>query len=469
MTTAVMTDTDTALMAHLLRRAGFGATRDQIDEYVAKGYDETVEELLHPEYSDPEDQDLLDRYFIASVEARSVGHADPQWAWRMATTTKHLEEKIALFWHGLLAVGGIKLDHGMEMLTEIDLFRRYGLGKFGDLLLEISRNPGMMYWLDNQNSHKDAPNENYGRELLELFSMGIDEMGEGAYTEDDVKAAARAFTGWASKPTMPPFFLGPFPMEFQFDPDDHDDGEKEFLGEVGNWNGEDIVEITVRQRATAEFISRRLYQFFVADDADEDEVQRLADVFEENDGEIRAVLRAIFKSDHFKSEAVRYRKVKSPTELVFGVARLTDRFDLPDMDVIAVGVANDVHGTISAQPAERRGLARGRGVDRQRCTGRANQLRLDRVGTERRARHPANGGPCARGRRPEFHRVCVCVPRRDGLHRRLGPNIRAYCGTCIRSVGTDQRRRRNRPRDRDVPVDRIDTRLPVLLIQITAN
>lgn len=332
MTTAVMKETDTALMAHLLRRAGFGATRDQIDEYVAKGYDETVEELLHPEYSEPEDQDLLDRYFIASVEARSVGHADPQWAWRMATTTKHLEEKIALFWHGLLAVGGIKLDHGMEMLTEIDLFRRYGLGKFGDLLLEISRNPGMMYWLDNQNSHKDAPNENYGRELLELFSMGIDEMGEGAYTEDDVKAAARAFTGWASKPTMPPFFLGPFPMEFQFDPNDHDDGEKEFLGEVGNWNGEDIVEITVRQRATAEFISRRLYQFFVADEADEDEVQRLADVFEENDGEIRAVLRAIFKSDHFKSEAVRYRKVKSPTELVFGVARLTDRFDLPDMD-----------------------------------------------------------------------------------------------------------------------------------------
>ena len=332
MTTAVMTDTDTSLMAHLLRRAGFGATRDQIDHYVAKGYDETVEELLHPEFSYPEDQDLLDRYFIASVEARSVGHADPQWAWRMATTTKHLEEKIALFWHGLLAVGGIKLDHGMEMLTEIDLFRRYGLGKFRDLLLEISRNPGMMYWLDNQNSHKDAPNENYGRELLELFSMGIDEMGEGAYTEDDVKAAARAFTGWASKPTMPPFFLGPFPMEFQFDPDDHDNGEKEFLGEVGNWNGEDIVEITVRQRATAEFISRRLYQFFVADDADEDEVQWLADVFQKHDGEIRAVLRAIFKSDHFKSEAIRYRKVKSPTELVFGVARLTDRFDLPDMD-----------------------------------------------------------------------------------------------------------------------------------------
>ena len=92
------------------------------------------------------------------------------------------------------------------MLTEIDLFRKYGLGKFETLLLKISQDPGMMYWLDNQNSHKDAPNENYGRELLELFSMGIDENGEGAYTEDDVKSAARAFTGWASKPTPPHSF-----------------------------------------------------------------------------------------------------------------------------------------------------------------------------------------------------------------------------------------------------------------------
>ena len=88
----------------------------------------------------------MDRYFIAAVEARSVGHADVQWSWRLATSTKHLEEKIALFWHSLLAVGGIKLDHGLEMLTEIELFRRYGLGKFRDVLLQISLNPGMMYW-----------------------------------------------------------------------------------------------------------------------------------------------------------------------------------------------------------------------------------------------------------------------------------------------------------------------------------
>ena len=320
-------------MAHLLRRAGFGATRDQLDEYVAKGYDATVEELLHPEHGVPEDQDFMDRYFIASVEARSAGHADPQWSWRMVTTEKPLEEKIALFWHSLLAVGGIKLDHGLEMLTEIDLFRRLGLGRFETLLLAISRNPGMMFWLDNQNSHKDAPNENYGRELLELFSMGIDENGEGAYEEEDVKAAARAFTGWASKTTPPPFFLGPFPMEFVFDPDDHDDGEKTFLGETGNFNGEDIVEIVSRHRSTARFIALRLYLYFVSDEPDEEEIERLADVFQENGGEIRAVLRAIFKSEHFKSRAVRFRKMKSPAELVYGTVTLVDRFTIPDMDM----------------------------------------------------------------------------------------------------------------------------------------
>ncbi|MCH2514755.1 MAG: DUF1800 domain-containing protein [Dehalococcoidia bacterium] len=332
MTTVARKHEDEAVMAHLLRRAGFGATRDQIDQYVARGYEETVEDLLNPSHGEPEDQDLMDRYFIASVEARSVGHADPQWSWRLATSEKPLEEKIALFWHSLLAVGGIKLDHGLEMLTEIELFRRVGLGSFRTILFEISRNPGMMYWLDNQNSHKDAPNENYGRELLELFSMGIDDMGEGDYTEDDVKTAARAFTGWASKPTPPPFFLGPFPMEFRFDASDHDNGEKSFLGETGNFDGENIIDIIVKKRATARFIAMRLYLYFVSDEPDDEEIERLTDVFQETDGDIRSILRSLFNSDHFKSAAVRFHKVKSPAELVFGAARLTDRFDIPDMD-----------------------------------------------------------------------------------------------------------------------------------------
>ena len=172
-----------SLIAHLMRRAGFGCNFDQIEELSLLDYDDIVDQLLNPDFSLPEDQDLLERYFIASVEARTARHADPQWTWRLAKSKKQLEEKISLFWHGLLAVGGIKLDHGLAMLEEIDLFRKHGLDKFKTLLLKISQDPGMMYWLDNQNSHKGAPNENYGRELLELFSMGIDENGEGAYSD----------------------------------------------------------------------------------------------------------------------------------------------------------------------------------------------------------------------------------------------------------------------------------------------
>ncbi|MCH8229793.1 MAG: DUF1800 domain-containing protein [Chloroflexi bacterium] len=322
-------------MAHLLRRAGFGVPRPELERYLAQGYEETVEELLHSENAPDfkHQDDLVFRYEIAHLTPELQDSAQAYWVYRMINTQRPLEEKIALFWHSLLAVGGIKLDHGLEMLTEIDLFRRLGLGRFETLLLAISRNPGMMYWLDNQNSHKDAPNENYGRELLELFSMGIDENGEGAYSEDDVKAAARAFTGWASKTTPPPFFLGPFPMQFAFDPDDHDDGEKTFLGETGNFNGEDIVEIVSRHRSTARFIALRLYLNFVSDTPDDEEIERLADVFQENDGEIRSVLRAIFNSDHFKSPAIRFRKMKSPAELVFGTVTLTDRFTIPEMDI----------------------------------------------------------------------------------------------------------------------------------------
>ena len=321
-----------SLIAHLMRRAGFGCNFDQIEELSLLDYDDIVDQLLNPDFCLPEDQDLLERYFIASVEARTARHADPQWTWRLAKSKKQLEEKISLFWHGLLAVGGIKLDHGLAMLEEIDLFRKHGLDKFKTLLLKISQDPGMMYWLDNQNSHKGAPNENYGRELLELFSMGIDENGEGAYSENDVKSAAKAFTGWASKPTPPPFFLGPFPMEFNFDKNDHDNSEKEFLGEKGNFNGEDIVELVSKHPSTAKFICKRLYLYFVSEEENWDEINKLSDVYLNSDGDIKKVLENIFKSDHFKSREIMFKKVKSPSDLVFGITRLVDRFEIPELD-----------------------------------------------------------------------------------------------------------------------------------------
>ena len=338
------------LIAHLLRRAGFGCTYDQIEKLSLMEYDDVVDLLINPEYGPPEDQDLLDRYFIASVEARTARHADPQWTWRLAKSEKQLEEKIALFWHGLLAVGGIKLDHGLAMLEEIDLFRKYGLGKFETLLLKISEDPGMMYWLDNQNSHKDAPNENYGRELLELFSMGIDENGEGSYTEDDVKTAARAFTGWASRPTPPPFFLGPFPMEFSFDKSDHDNTEKTFLGEKGNFNGNDIVNMVAKHPSTAKFICKRLYLYFVSETEDWDEINKLSEVFLKNNGEIKKVLEAMFKSEHFKSMDIRFKKVKSPSDLVFGISRLVDKYKIPDLDSAELAINTLLMGQFLMNP-----------------------------------------------------------------------------------------------------------------------
>ena len=339
-----------SLIAHLMRRAGFGCNFDQIEELSLQEYDDIVDQLLEPSFNLPPDQDLLERYFIASVEARTARHADPQWTWRLAKSKKQLEEKIALFWHGLLAVGGIKLDHGLAMLEEIDLFRKYGLGNFNTLLLKISQDPGMMYWLDNQNSHKEAPNENYGRELLELFSMGIDENGEGVYTEDDVKSAARAFTGWASKPTPPPFFLGPFPMEFTFNVNDHDDSEKEFLGEKGNFNGEHIVEMVSRHPSTAKFICMRLYLYFVSEEENWTEINKLSQVYLDTDGNIKKVLEYMFKSDHFKSKEIMFKKVKSPSDLVFGITRVVDRFEIPELDSAELASNTNLMGQFLLNP-----------------------------------------------------------------------------------------------------------------------
>lgn len=339
-----------SLIAHLMRRAGFGSNYKELEELSNLEYDEVVDQLLNPEFGSLEDQDLLDRYFIASVEARTARHADPQWTWRLAKSSKQLEEKISLFWHGLLAVGGIKLDHGLAMLTEIDLFRKYGLGKFGTLLLKISQDPGMMYWLDNQNSHKDAPNENYGRELLELFSMGIDDNGEGAYTEEDVKSAAKAFTGWASKPTPPPFFLGPFPMEFNFDESDHDNSEKTFLGKKGNFNGQDIVEMIAMHPATAHFICKRLYLYFVSEEIDNTEVNNMSKIYINNEGEIKKVLEYMFKSHHFMSKEIMFKKVKSPSDLVFGITRLVDKYEIPDLDSAELAVNTLLMGQFLLNP-----------------------------------------------------------------------------------------------------------------------
>ena len=218
------------------------------------------------------------------------------------------------------------------------MFRTNGLGSFANLLHGLAKDPAMMFYLDNCMSHKDAINENWGRELLELFSLGAGMDGQANYSEDDVKEAARAFTGWTVTNSIPRYPYAKYPAKFMYDPSDHDDGEKTFLGETGRLNGEDIINIIVKQPSCARFISRHLYNFFVADEPqvpawqitppiDPVAIKMLEDEYFRSNYDIRSMMRLLFNSDFFKD--ARFAKVKSPTETVVGTMRLVGDFTSP--------------------------------------------------------------------------------------------------------------------------------------------
>ena len=332
-----MSQEEIALMAHLMRRAGFGAGREELEAYCAKGYEATVEELLHPEEAPALEEDIIRRYHPDQNSLAQRVAAQAHWVYRMINSRRPLEEKMALFWHGLFATANSKLSHPKAIVNQTDMFRRHGLGSFHTLLMELSRDPAMIYWLDNCESHKDAPNENYGRELLELFSMGV-----GNYTEDDVRQCTRAFTGWtianvkymalrASSASFWPY--GRLDWQFQYQADDHDGGEKTFLGQTGPFNGEDIIDIICSHPAAARFVAGKLYGFFVSDMPDDAAISSLADEFSGTQGDIRSVMRALFLSELFRSEKVRFARVKSPAEVVVGTARLAGDHQLPHWSI----------------------------------------------------------------------------------------------------------------------------------------
>ncbi|MDP7587233.1 MAG: DUF1800 domain-containing protein [SAR202 cluster bacterium] len=340
-----MAEKGLGLMAHLLRRAGFGATLHELEEYHAKGYEATVEYLLHPEDTLDWDDDRFRRYQPDLNSVMYFESAQSYWMYKMINSKRPLEEKITLFWHGLFATAYGKLNHAKGVVNQTDTFRRHGLSSFHNILMELSRDPAMIFWLDNKDNHKDAPNENYGRELLELFSMGI-----GNYSEDDVKNCARAFTGWtiandeymsvrASRDSIWP--SGRIDWQFEYRPEDHDDTEKNFLGRTGNFNGEDIIDIIAMRPATSWFIAGKLYNYFVSDTPNQEATAFLAEEYRKSSGDIRSMLRALFMSDYFKTEDVWYDKVKSPAELVVGTARLAGSFTTPQWDI--TNLANDAN------------------------------------------------------------------------------------------------------------------------------
>ena len=322
-----------ALMGHLMRRAGFGASHEELAARAAKGYEATVEELLHPEEQEAVDMEMLYRFMPGYEGALGPPLNQAEWVYRMINTQRPLEEKMALFWHQLFATGNSKVDNPPELTQQIAMFRDHGMGSFRDLLVELAKNPAMIFWLDNNGNHMGAINENWGRELLELFSMGV-----GNYSEDDIKEASRAFTGWTIGPKIPRNPLGRFYWNFEYRPEDHDDGEKTFLGYTGNFDGQDIIDIVVKQPATARFLSRHLYNFFVADEPqvpswnitppnDPAAIDALIATYNETDGDVRAMLRTLFNSDFFKE--ARYSRVKSPAELVIGTAKMAGNYQGP--------------------------------------------------------------------------------------------------------------------------------------------
>ena len=347
---------DLALMAHLMRRAGFGATREELEQYVAKGYDATVEELINP----PDDQPagsmaLLLRYMPGCLLPGGVPQPGQyNWMYNMITTQRPLEEKMSLFWHHVFATGNSKVDNCDQMLEQLVMFRKYGMGNYRDMLMAVSQNPAMIFWLDNNENHRDAVNENWGRELLELFSMGVSN-----YTEVDVREASRAFTGWTIQPKLPRQPFGRFPWRFEYLAEDHDDGEKTFLGNTGELNGEDIIDIIVKEPATSRFICRHLYSFFVADEVqvpawtieparDEEALGMMIDAFEQSGHDMKAVLRTIFTSDFFKN--ARYSKIKSPAEVVAGTLKMVGTYRVPEPSIPDIGPESTYMGQSLLDP-----------------------------------------------------------------------------------------------------------------------
>ena len=341
------------LMGHLMRRAGFGATPEELGARASKGYEATVDELLDPDSRGipAVDESIMVRYLPMLVH----GSANPKLAqgnliYRMITTKRPLEEKMVLFWHQIFATACSKLDNTNQLTAQMALFRRDGMDNYRDLLVELAKNPAMIFWLDNQENHKDAPNENWGRELLELFSMG-----QGNYTEQDVKECSRAFTGWSIAYPIPRLPYGRFPWYFEYKPEDHDNGEKVFLGHRGNFNGEDIVDIIVKKPATARFIARHLYNFFVDDEVpvpswkevppkDPAAIQAIAEAFVESNFDLRSTLRVIFNSDFFKDEKVWFSKIKSPVEVVVGTLRLVGDYQTPKPGITEIAQASGFMG-----------------------------------------------------------------------------------------------------------------------------
>ena len=303
------TRTDVSLVAHLMRRAAFGLPAWRLEQLAERSYEDLVEDLIQIDRYERPDLELMDRFNLEHANEEDYWWTNKMWFYTMINTRRPLEEKVALMWHNRFATAASKVTNPLMIRGHINMLRDKGLGNYHVLLDELSHDPGMIYWLDQQTNHDGEINENYGRELLELFSMG-----RGNYTEDDVQAAAHAFTGWTIKQTIPRYPNGWYESGFVFRNDDHDSGEKAFLGEKATFGGDEIVDVVVRQPATGQYVAKTLYQYFVADEPDYEAIESLSAVYFDSGYDLSAMMRSLLNSDYFKN--ARFSRVRSPAELV---------------------------------------------------------------------------------------------------------------------------------------------------------
>ena len=299
--------TERSRVAHLLRRAGFGSTPAELDAYTALGFQQSLERLLN--YEQVDDSTVEQRVGAIQVDRRNVELARLSWMTRMLYSQRPLQEKMVLFWHTHFATASSKVRAADVLLQQIQLFRDNALGNFEALLQQVTRDPAMLIWLDNNQNRKGRPNENYAREVMELFTVGI-----GNYTDQDVKEGARAFTGYTSDRSG----------QFVFSADQHDDGDKTFLGVTQNWDANDVLAALVRHPATARFLTTKLFRFFVHDSPDPATIDRLAATYTSSGFDIRAVVRDIFSGPEFLSDQAFRGNVKQPVELVIGALKALD-------------------------------------------------------------------------------------------------------------------------------------------------
>ena len=345
--------------AHLVNRAGFGASPADIEKLVAPGVDAAVshfvdyekipDDTTDPAWAKP-DPERAERFMTArragEEERRRLLREEQQrqrqrmvelrgwWFERMASGPRPLQEKMVLFWHGHFATSVEKVREAYLMWRQNDLFRRQATGNWRQILIEVAKDPAMLLWLDQAQSRREHPNENFAREVMELFALG-----EGHYTEKDITEAARALTGWSYDRPGQRFVERPF---------QHDKGSKTIFGKTGNFNGEDFIGMIVEQPQAARFITAKIWKFFAGQEPADDLVTALAATFRKAGNNFKPVLSAIFRSEEFYATDIIRNQVKSPVQWLVGSARMLER-DLPP-PLVCFGLTRNLGQDLFAPP-----------------------------------------------------------------------------------------------------------------------